>query len=122
MACISYFVYGYQIEPVLLCIMYSFTSSTVSDKAMKNGRSAIRFEIVTDHPQELSDAIITRLHHSATLIPATGMYSGHETNILICVINKTQVAALSAIIRRYHSRSAHKRRPAALYAEETEQA
>jgi len=100
-ACISYFVYGYQIEPVLLCIMYSFTSSTVSDKAIKNGRSAIRFEIVTDHPQELSDAIITQLHHSATLIPATGMYSGHETNILICVINKAQVAALSAIIRRY---------------------
>ncbi|MBR7142950.1 MAG: NAD(+) synthase [Clostridia bacterium] len=28
----------------------------------------------------------------------------------------------AAIIRRYHSRSAHKRRPAALYAEETEQA
>ena len=100
-ACISYFVYGYQIEPVLLCIMYSFTSSTVSDKAIKSGRGAIRFEIVTDYPQELSDAIITRLHHSATLIPATGMYSGHKTNILICVINKTQVAALSAIIRQY---------------------
>ena len=100
-ACISYFVYGFQIEPVLLCIMYSFTSSTLSDKALKNGRSAIRFEIVTDYPQELSDAIITRLHHSATLIPAKGMYSGQETNILICVINKTQIAALSAIIRRY---------------------
>lgn len=100
-ACISYFVYGFKIEPVLLCIMYSFTSSTVSDKAIKSGRGAVRFEIVTDYPQELSDAIITQLHHSATLIPATGMYSGHKTNILICVINKTQVAALSAIIRRY---------------------
>ena len=100
-ACISYFVYGYQIEPVLLCIMYSFTSSTISDKALKSGRSAIRFEIVTDYPQELSDAIITQLHHSATLIPAKGMYSGRETNILICVINKTQIAALSAIIRKY---------------------
>ena len=100
-ACISYFVYGYQIEPVILCILYSFMSSTVSDKVIKNGRSAIRFEIVTDYPQELSDAIITRLHHSATLVPAKGMYSGHETNILICVINKTQVSVLSEIIRQY---------------------
>ena len=100
-ACISYFVYGYQIEPVILCILYSFMSSTVSDKVIKNGRSAIRFEIVTDYPQELSAAIITRLHHSATLVPAKGMYSGHETNILICVINKTQVSVLSGIIRQY---------------------
>ena len=100
-AVISYFVYGYQIEPVILCIMYSFMSSTLSDKVIKNGRSAIRFEIVTDYPQELSDAIITRLNHSATLVPAKGMYSGHETNILICVINKTQVSILSNIIREY---------------------
>lgn len=100
-AFISYFVYNFQIEPVILCILYCFMSSTVSDKALKSGRSAIRFEIITDYPQELSDAIITQLHHSATLLPAKGMYSGHETNILICVINKTQVAALSAIIRQY---------------------
>ena len=100
-AFISYFVYDFQIEPVILCIIYCFMSSTVSDRAMKSGRSAIRFEIITDYPQELSDAIITRLHHSATLIPAKGMYSGHETNILICVINKTQVSILSSLVRQY---------------------
>lgn len=100
-AFISYFVYDFLIEPVILCILYCFMSSTVSDKALKSGRSAIRFEIITDFPQELSDAIITKLHHSATLIPAKGMYSGHETNILICVINKTQVSRLSEIVRQY---------------------
>lgn len=97
-AILSYFVYDYQIEPVILCILYSFTSSTVSERALKNGRSAVRMEIVTDHPKELSDAIIHQLHHSATLIPAKGMYSGRETNILICVVNKTQVAALTKLV------------------------
>ena len=29
------------------------------------------------------------------------MYSGKETNLLISVINKSQIAALSKIIRRY---------------------
>ena len=28
----SYFVYGYQMEPVILCIMYSFMSSNVADR------------------------------------------------------------------------------------------
>ena len=29
------------------------------------------------------------------------MYSGRETNILICIINKTQLPALSTIIQEY---------------------
>ena len=100
-AAASYFVFDYQIEPVILCIMYSFMSSTISDRMMKSGRSAVRCEIITDYPEELSAAIIQRLHHSATLLPAKGMYSGRETNILVCVINKTQLAALSSIIKEY---------------------
>jgi uncharacterized membrane-anchored protein YitT (DUF2179 family) len=100
-AVLSYFVYDYKIEPVILCIMYSFMSTTVSDKLNKNGRSAVCFEIITDYPNEISDEIILKLHHSTTLIPAKGMYSGRETNMLICVVNKTQVAAMSRIIRKY---------------------
>lgn len=97
----SYFVYGFQMEPVILCILYSFMSSTTSDRLMRSGRSAIRCEIITDYPRELADAIITRLRHSATLIPARGMYLGRETNILVCVVNKSQVAALTAIVKEF---------------------
>ena len=100
-AILSYFVYDYKMEPVILCILYSFASSTLSEKVVKSGRTAVRFEIITDHPQELSDAIIHKLRHSATLIPAKGVYSGRDTNVLICIVNRTQVAALSAIIRRH---------------------
>jgi len=100
-AAISFFVYGYKIEPVLMCILYSFASSSVVDRMNKSGRSAIRFEIITDEPEALSKAIIEKLHHSATLVPAKGMYKGKETNILICVVNKTQSAALTTLLRGY---------------------
>ena len=100
-AFISYFVYGYQLEPVILCILYSFMSSTVSDNMLKAGRSAVRFEIITDHPEELSRDIIEKLHRSCTLIPARGMYSGEEKKLLICVINKSQIATLSKLVRKY---------------------
>ena len=100
-AFISFFVYGFRIEPVLLCILYSFTSSSVIDRLNKQGRSALRFEIITEHPQELSRAIVEQLHHSATLVPGTGIYKGKSTNILICVVNRHQGAALSSIIRQY---------------------
>ena len=100
-AVLSFFVYDYKIEPVILCILYAFMSSTVTDKLTKNGRSAVCFEIITEYPKEISDEIIRKLHHSTTLIPAKGMYSGRETNMLICVVNKTQVAAVTRILKKY---------------------
>ena len=97
----SYFVYGYKIEPVILCILYAFTSSTVSERLTKNGRSAVRFEIITDYPREISDSIIHKLHHSATLIPGKGMYLNKEVNMLFVIVNNNQVAKLSAICKQY---------------------
>ena len=97
----SYFVYGYQMEPVILCILYSFMSSTVGERVMKSGREAVCFEIITDYPREISQEIIEKLNHTTTLIPAKGMYSGRETNMLICVVNKTQAATVNKIIKKY---------------------
>jgi len=97
----SYFVYGFQIEPVILCILYSFMSSTVGERLQKSGREAICFEIITDYPEEITRDIIARTGHSTTLVPAKGMYSGKETNMLICVVNKTQAAAVTQICRSY---------------------
>ena len=97
----SYFVYDFQMEPVILCIIYSFASSTVGDKLTKSGREAIRFEIVTDHPNEISKEIINKTHHTTTVFPAKGMYSGRETNVIICIVNKTQAASVSRIVRKY---------------------
>ena len=97
----SYFVYDFEMEPVILCIIYSFASTTVGDRLTKNGRQAIRFEIVTDHPNEISREIIAKTKHTTTVFPAKGMYSGRETNVLICIVNKTQAAAVTRIVRKY---------------------
>ena len=96
---ISYFVYNFKLEPVILCVLYSFMSSMVSDQLGKNGRSAVRFEIVTENPEYISDAIINRLHHSATVLPGKGIYKGKETSVLICIVNRSQVATMAAILK-----------------------
>lgn len=98
-ACISFFVFQNGLLPVLLCVLYCFATSMVNDTMTKSGRRAVRFEIVTDHPEMLRDAIINQIHHSATIIPAKGIYKGKDTNVLICVVNTAQAATLSKIIR-----------------------
>lgn len=103
-ACIavaSYFVYGFQIEPVILCILYCFMTSMVSDRLMKNGRSAIRCEIITPYPKEISCEIIEKLRHTATRLSAQGMYKGEETHVLLCIVNPVQLSALTEIVRKY---------------------
>ena len=98
---LSFFVYDFKIEPVIMCVVYCYTSSTLTDKMSRSGRAAVRFEIVTDYPEEISNAIINRLHHSATLLPGRGMYRGKEVSVLICVVNKSQMARLADIVRQY---------------------
>lgn len=97
----SYFVYDFKMEPVLLCILYSFASTNVAERFLKNGRSAVRFEIITNYPEQISKEIINKLHHTATVFPAKGMYNGKEVDIVMCVVNNSQMAALSQIVQRY---------------------
>ena len=97
----SYFVYDFKMEPVLLCILYSFASTNMAERFLKNGRSAVRFEIITNYPEQISKEIIDKLHHTATVFPAKGMYNGKEVDIVMCVVNNSQMAALSQIVQRY---------------------
>ena len=97
----SYFVYDFKMEPVLLCILYSFATSTMAERFLKNGRSAVRFEIVTNYPDEISREIISKLHHTATVFPAKGMYNGKEVDIVMCVVNNSQMGTLSQIVKNY---------------------
>lgn len=100
-ALLSYFVYGYRIEPVLLCILYCYFSSTIRDNLNRRYHSAIRCEIVTENPEELCDAIIHQLHHTATRYGAEGIFSGRKKTVLVCVVNPTQVAELTKLVESY---------------------
>ena len=100
-AILSYFVYGYQIEPVLLCLIYCFTVSQVSDLLLKGLKEAIKFEIITDRPEELAQTLIDELGHGVTEIPAVGSFTHQQKTLLICVVNKNQIVAFQRILERF---------------------
>ena len=100
-AAISYFVYGYKFEPVILCLIYCYLSSRISNDLLKMGAKALKFEIVTDDAAALGRALMTELHHGVTLLHAEGMYSNQEKDMLICVVNRHQVADFHDILARF---------------------
>lgn len=98
---ISYFVYDFKIEPVILCIVYSYLTTRVGDYILKGGREALRVEMITAHPQEITDRVVSELHHSSTIVQAEGGYSHQGKTLLICVINKHQITRFTEIISQF---------------------
>lgn len=100
-ALLSYFVYDFNMEPIILCIAYCFITTNVSDRMLKSGEQALKVEIITAHPEEIIKALIEGLRHSVTIIDVKGGYSGENKTMLVCVINMHQIAQMTDIIRNF---------------------
>lgn len=100
-ALVSYFVYDFQIEPVILCVIYCYLSSLVSENLMRGVKRAVKFEIVSNHYEEISEEIIEKLHHSVTVMSATGMYTHADTKLMVCVVTRREVHEVQKILARY---------------------
>ena len=105
---VSFFVYSSSdvgfaenLVPVLLALVSLFVTSKMSDIILSGYRTAYKFEIVTDKPEEIAREIMERTHHGATMMRATGMYSHTEHDVLVCIIRKRQIAEVQRIIKRY---------------------
>lgn len=96
----SAFVY-HALTPVLLAFVEMFASSKVTETILQGFKSAIKFEIITDHPEELSQEIISRLKRGVTMIPAKGMYTGEDRAMLVCVLRKRQMTLFRDILKKY---------------------
>ena len=100
-AAVSFFVYGLKYTPVILCVVYSFVTSRVNDTILKGARSAAKFEIVTKDPEPLAQELMKTLRHGCTVTRGTGMYSQSDVSILICVVNRAQIADFEKILSKY---------------------
>ena len=100
-AALSYFVYDFKIEPVILCLIYCFLSSHVGDTMIKGFKEAVKFEIDTDKPEELSAELLKHMKHGVTEIPAVGGFTHSNKTLLICVVNRHQIVAFQRIIQQF---------------------
>ena len=100
-AVISFFVYGYQFEPVIMCLVYCYLSSGISDRILKGGKKALKFEVVTTQGTELASRLLQELHHGVTDLPARGMYSDQPKDLLVCIVNRHQIVRFQEILAQF---------------------
>lgn len=98
---VSAFLYKDNLMPVFLSFIYMFITTRTCDTIMCGLKSALKFEVVTDHGEEISREIIEVLGHGATVMPAEGMFEHRMQSLLICVIKPRQVARFKTILAKY---------------------
>lgn len=83
----------------LLGIISAFVWSVVVDKVFLGDSRALTAQIVTTNGTQIKRRIIEELERTATVIKATGGYSGKEKELLIVSFEANQYAALLNIVK-----------------------
>lgn len=82
--------------------LYSVVSLYVSGLAAEltmEGSSVVRAAtIITDKPQEVAQKIMSDLQRGVTSWQGTGMYSGNAKQILLCVVSRSEISQVKAIV------------------------
>lgn len=97
----SYFVYGMRIEPVICSILYSFVTTSVSNSIRTSSNENIKYEIITQNPEEFCQKLSDRFHQPATIIDAHGAYSGMNTKMVVCVAGKKNAPYIEELIMEH---------------------
>ena len=98
---IAFFVYGMKVTPVICTLCNLFIANVIVDHGLSGIKNGYKFEIITNHPDEISQELLTRLHHGVTEIRVHGMYSDTDKYMLVCIINKRQIGEMMKILKNY---------------------
>lgn len=80
----------------LLTYFITFKIIDLVEEGMNQARAAM---IITEHAEELADAIYAKLGRTCTFISAEGLVSGSGKTVLYCVITRVEVNELKRIIK-----------------------
>ena len=90
------FVFGW--EQALYALIALYVSGIVAETTFE-GRGTVRTAlIVTSAPDTVSRQIIDVLGRGVTIVPAIGGYTGEARSVLYCVVSRSEIVQLKAIV------------------------
>jgi len=90
----------FDVEGALYAMVVLFLGGVAADYIME-GPSVIRTAVViTDHPDEVAQALLSQLGRGVTLLPARGAYTGQQRGMLYVTMARTQVNDLKQVVNK----------------------
>lgn len=97
----SYFVYGMQPEPVICSVIYFFITTSVTNSMKGQKNKNVKYEIITPDAENIYAEFSDKFNQSATIIDAHGAYSGVDTKMVVCVVNKKNSPYIEEILLKH---------------------
>ena len=88
------------IESAMYAVIVIFVNSRLLDYILYGTGSGKLLLAVTEHAQEISDAITSKMVRGVSILPVKGGYTGKEKNMVVCAVKKNEVPQLTKIIRQ----------------------
>ena len=88
------------IESAMYAVIVIFVNSRLLDYILYGTGSGKLLLAVTEHAQEISDAITSKMGRGVSILPVKGGYTGKEKNMVVCAVKKNEVPQLTKIIRQ----------------------
>lgn len=87
-------------EKVLYGLILVMTYTLALDKLMLMGTTRTEVRIVSEHAQEIREAIITEMDRGVTMLSGETGYLKHQTQLIFSVISNRQLPELEKLVRR----------------------
>jgi len=91
------FVFGW--KQALYAIITLYVSGLVSETVLEGPGTIRTALIVTNHPDAVAQRVLTDMERGMTILQGKGAYTGAERPVLYCVISRSEVSQLKAILQ-----------------------
>ena len=90
--------FAFSWDIALHAILVLMISGMASDFALE-GPSVVRTaSIITNHPQEMANALMSQLHRGVSIWEITGGYTGKKRAMIFCTLNRAQIFELKQVV------------------------
>jgi len=96
----SYFVYR-DLTSILLSCIQIFVFEWTAALLLRKDRYALEVKIITKNPDAIRDEILYKYRHSATILNATGMYTGEAYSMVITVLDSRNMQAFMSSMKAH---------------------
>ncbi len=82
----------------LYAIVTLFIQSKVIDTVLEGVNFAKSVFIISDKSAEIAKRVLSELDRGVTSLKGTGMYTGNDKNVLLCILQRGQLSTLKEIV------------------------
>ncbi|WP_026476654.1 YitT family protein [Alkaliphilus transvaalensis] len=98
-------IVGRNVETALYSVIALYILVKIADFIVEGLSYAKAFYIISNTSEEIGKKIMMEIGRGVTVLEGRGMYTGNQRDVLLCVVNRAQVAKLKEIVYSVDNRA-----------------